>query len=108
MLEVQQKGPNHLGIVIGCHLWERPIICLNVEVADRLGGVPPLEQFYPQLNARLALQVYESPIAPKVGHMVEVVGSHNHIPVSNIEGVGSVPPPLSQSLHQNGTSRLLR
>ena len=29
--------------------------------------------------------------------MVEVVGSHNHIPVSNIEGVGSVPPPLSQS-----------
>ena len=53
MAEVQQKGPNHLGIVIGCHLWERPVICLNVDVADRLGGVPPFEQFYAQLNARL-------------------------------------------------------
>ena len=43
-------------------------------------------------------------IALKIGHPVEVVGSHRHLPVSNVGGVGSVPPHLSQRWHQNGAS----
>ena len=61
----------------------------------------------PSWVPQLALQVYESPIAPKAGHAVEVMGSHNHLPINNVEGVGNVPLPLSQSLHQNGTVRPL-
>lgn len=78
---------------------EGPVIQLDVEVVYRLGGVPLLKQVYAHLNARLALQVFESPIAPKTGHAVEVVRSHSHLPISNVECVGSVLRPLSQGLH---------
>ena len=40
------------------------------------------------MSAGLAFQVYESPIAPKVSHAVEVMGSHNHLPINNVKGVG--------------------
>ena len=70
---------------------------------DRVSVIPPPEQVYPQLSARLTLQVYECPIAPKANHAVEIMGSHNHLPISNVKGVGSIPPPFSQGLHQNGT-----
>ena len=39
--------------------------------------------------------------------MVEVVGSHRHLPLSDVKGVGSVPPPLNEALHQGGTRGLL-
>jgi len=86
---------------------ERLVICLDVEIANHLNGVPPPKQVYAKLSARLTLQVCESPIAPKAGHAVEVIGTHSYLPINNVEGVGSVPLPLSQSLHQNGTSRTL-
>ena len=57
---------------------------------DCLSGVPFPEQFYAQQSALFTLQVYESPIAPKADHVVEVMGSHSHLPISNMEGVGSV------------------
>ena len=76
-------------------MWERPVISLNVKVADCLDGITPPEQGYAQLSARLTLQVHESPIAPKAGHAVEVMRNHNHLPISNVEGVSSVPPPLN-------------
>ena len=66
---------------------------------NHLRGIPPPEQIYTQLNAQLSLQVYESPITPETGHAVEVMGSHSHFPISNVEGVGSVPPPFNQILH---------
>ena len=62
---------------------------------DRLSGIPPPVQLYDQLNARLTLQVYESPIKPKASYAMEIVGSYNHLPISNLEGEGSVPPPLN-------------
>ena len=39
---------------------------------------------------------------------MEVVGSDNHILVSNMEGVASVPPPLGYGLCQKNTGRPLR
>ena len=52
-------------------------------------------------------QVDERPVTPKANHLVKVTGSHCHLPVNNMGGVGGVPPPLSQALHQNGTSKVL-
>lgn len=39
---------------------------------------------------------------------MEVMGSDGHLLANNVEGVGSVPPPLSQQLRQGNTSRPLR
>ena len=36
---------------------------------------------------------------------MEVIGSHSHLPINNMEGMGNVLPPLSQSLHQNGIGK---
>ena len=40
--------------------------------------------------------------------MVKVIGSHSHLPLSDVKGVGSVPPPLDKALHQGSTRRLLQ
>ena len=87
--KVQQEGPPP----------EKVYAKLDVEIAYCLSGIPPPKQVYAKLSAQLTLQVYESPIAPKASHVMEVMGSHSHPPINNVEGVGSVPPPLSQSLH---------
>ena len=65
-------------------------------------------QVYAQLSAQLTPQVYENPIAPKVGQAVEVIGSHSHLLISDVDGVGSVALSLNQSMHQIGTSRPLQ
>ena len=39
---------------------------------------------------------------------MEVVTSDGHLPARNVEGVGSVLPPLSQGLCQDNTGRPLR
>ena len=52
---IQQEGSSHPSTIIMSHLWERPVIHLNVEIADHLSGVPPFEQVYAQLNGRLIL-----------------------------------------------------
>ena len=41
-------------------------------------------------------------------HLVEVVGSHYHLPISNVKGVSNVQPPLNQCLHQDTASETLR
>ena len=89
-------------------MWEKDVIRLNVEIANRVNSIPHPEQIHAQIDALLALQIYKCPIAPKAGHVVEVMGSHRQLPISNMEGVSSVPPTFSQGLHQNGTSRSLR
>ena len=40
--------------------------------------------------------------------MVKVVGSHRHLSLSNMKGVGNIPPPLNEALHQGSTRILLR
>lgn len=74
-------------------------------VANFINQVPPPEQFYAQLHVWLTLKIDERPIALKASHLVEIMGSQCHLPISNMEGVVSVPPDLSQALHQDGTSR---
>ena len=66
---------------------------------DRVIGVPPPKKVYAQLLARHTHQIYERPITPKASHVVEIMGSHSHLPISNVEGMGSIPPPLNQGLH---------
>ena len=38
-------------------------------------------------------------VALKAGHVVEIMGIHRYLSINNVEGVGSVPPPLNQRLH---------
>ena len=59
-----------------------------------------VRSMYPQVDKR--------PIIPKAFHLVKFIMSHSYLPISNMEGVGSVPPPLNQRLHQNGAGRGLR
>ena len=40
--------------------------------------------------------------------MVKVIGSHHHLSLSNIKGVGSVLPPLNEALRQGSTRKLLQ
>jgi len=49
----------------------------------------------------------DGPLEAKVDHVVEVIGSHRNLPISDMKGVGSVPPPLNEALHQGGISAFL-
>ena len=40
--------------------------------------------------------------------MVEVVGSHRHLLLSDMKGVSSIPPPLNEAQHQGSPCRLLQ
>ena len=55
---------------------------------------PATRSMYPQVDER--------PIIRKAVHSVKVMRSHCLLPISNMKGVGSIPPPLCQGLHQNG------
>ena len=60
------------------------------------------------MDARHIVQTNDGPFEAKAGYTVEVVGSHRHLPLSDIKGVGSIPPPLNEALHQGSTRKLLR
>lgn len=79
------------------------VICLSIELADGIHRVPPPKQLYAQLHARLSVKINERPITSKASHPVKIIVSYQHLLASNMGGVGSVPPPLSQALHQDGT-----
>ena len=40
--------------------------------------------------------------------MVKVIGSHRHLSLGNIKGVGSVLPPLNEALRQGSTRKHLQ
>ena len=40
--------------------------------------------------------------------MVEVIRSHNHLPLNNVKGVGSIPPPLNEAMHRGSTHILFQ
>ena len=82
-------------------------ICLKVSVAERLSSIPPPQQVRTQPNTRLILETDRDSIKPYASHAVEVIRSDGHLPASNVEGVGSIPPPLNQGLCQDSTGRPL-
>ena len=90
-----------MSTVLSRLLWKRPAIHLNVKVEDRVCKVPPPEQVNHQPSARLALQVYDGTVTPKAGHTMKITGSRSHLPLNNMDGMGSVPLPLDKRLHQD-------
>ena len=68
---------------------------LKISIANHLSKIPPPQQFHTQLNARLILQTNQDPIKLQASHVVEALGSDSHLLASNVEGVGSVPPPFN-------------
>ena len=59
-----------------------------------------------QCPAGHAIYADDGPLKAKAGHAIKVVGSHRHLPLNNMKGVGSIPPPLNEALRQGGTRRL--
>ena len=74
---------------------------------DCLCHVPLSQQLYAQLKTLLTLQINDRTVSLKVGHSMDIMGSHCHLPLNNVEGVGSVPPPLSQCVHYDNIGRTL-
>ena len=54
------------------------------------------------------VQTDDGPFEAKADHVVEVVGSHRHLSLNNMKGVGSIPPPFNEALHQGSIRRLLQ
>ena len=106
--QVQKEGPSHMDILLCSPLWEKHVIRHQVKVANGLSGVLPPQHVKTQLDTRHTFQTDDSPFETKAGHAVEVVGSHRQLPLSNMKGVGSIPPPLNEALHQGSTRGLLR
>ena len=75
-------------------LREKHVIRHQVKVADGLSGVLPPQHVKTQQDARCAVEVNDSPFKAKADHAVEVIGCHRHLPLNNIKGVSSIPPPL--------------
>ena len=67
----------------------------------------PPQHVETQLDARHTVQTDDGPFKAKASHVVKVVGSHRHLPLSNMKGVGSIPPHLNEALHQGSTCKLL-
>ena len=66
---------------------------------DGLSGVLPHQNVDAELHAQHVVQTDDRPFAVKAGHAVEVIRSHRHLPLGDIKGMGSVPPPLDKALH---------
>ena len=88
-------------------LWEKHAIWHQVEVANGLSGVLPPQHVKTQLDTWHTFQTDDSPFEAKASHAVEVLGSHRQLPLSNMKGVGSIPPPLNEALHQGSAHRAL-
>ena len=56
-----------------------------------------------QLDAWHIIQVDDGPFEAKADHAVEVIRSHYYLPLSNMKGVSSIPPPLNKALNQGST-----
>ena len=69
--------------------------------------VLPLQHVKTQLDAWHIVQTDNGPFEAKASHAVEVIRSHCHLLLSNVIGVGSIPPPLNEALHQGITRRHL-
>ena len=61
---------------------------------DGLSEVLPPQHVNAQLHAQQVVQTNDGPLKIKVSHAEEVIGSHWHLSLNNMKGVGTVPPPL--------------
>lgn len=102
--DVQQERPSNLGTVPKSLLQKGLVIHLNIEVVDSIHQVPLPKKLCAQIHAELTLKIDERHVTLKASHPMEIIGSHHHLPTSNMDGVGSVPPPFGQELHQDGTN----
>ena len=84
-------------------LWEKHVIPHQVDVANGLSGVLPPQHVKTQLDAQYVIQVNDGPFEAKADHAVEVIGSHCHLPLSNMKCMSSIPPSLDEALHQSST-----
>ena len=80
-------------------LWEKHVIQHQVKVVDGLDRVLPPQHVKSQIDAWHSIQVDDGPFEAKTSHVVEVVGSNNHLPFNNMKAVSSIPPPLNEALH---------
>ena len=103
--QVKKESPSHMDMLLCSPLWEKHVIRHQVEVAEGLGRVLPPQHVETQLDAQHTIQVDDSPFEAKVGHTVKVIGSHRHFPFNNIKGMGNIPPPLNEALHQGSAHR---
>ena len=97
----EQDCPSHPSPILKSHLRKRLEVHLQIIIANMLAKVGKPQQVYAKLYTRLTLQVDDGPMGSQTDHLVEVVRSHSYLILSNMESVGSVPPPLSQSLDQH-------
>ena len=87
-------------------MWEKHVIRHQVKVTDGLGRVLPPQHVKTQLDAQHTIQINDGPFKAMASHAVEVIGSHRHLPLSNMEGMSSIPPPLDEAFLQSSTCRL--
>ena len=106
--QMKKESPTNTDMLLCSPLREKHVIRHQVKIANGLSGVLPPQHVETQLDAQHAIQTDDGPFKAKVGHVVEVVRSHRHLLLSNLKGVGSIPPPLNEALHQGSTQRLLR
>ena len=96
---MEKESPSHTNTFLHGPLWEEHVIRHQVKVANGLSGVLPPQHVETQLDARHTIQVDDGPFEVKIVHAVEVIGSHRHLSLSNMKGVGSIPPLLDEALH---------
>ena len=105
---MKKESPSHMDTFLHGPLWEEHVIQHQVKVMNGLHGVFPSQHVNSQLDARHTVKTSNDPFKAKANHVVKVIGSHRHLPLGNMKGVGNVPPPLNEALRQGGTRRLFR
>ena len=103
---MEKESPSHTDTFFRGPLWEEHVIRHQVKVADGLNGVLSPQHVDAQLHAWHIIQTNDGPLKTKVGQAKEVIGSHRHLLLRDMKGVGSVPPPLKKALHQGSTHGL--
>ena len=105
--QVEKESPSHTDTLLYGPLWKEQVILHQVEVVDGLSGVLPPQHVETQLNTQRTIQIDDSPFEAKTGHAVKVERNHRHLPLSNMKGVDSIPPPFNEALHQDSAHKLL-
>ena len=96
---MEKESPSHTNTFLHGPLWEEHVIRHQVKVANGLSGVLPPQHVNAQLDTRHAIQTDDGPLKTKASHVVKFVGSHHYLPLGDMIGVGSVPPPFNEALH---------
>ena len=104
---MEKESPSHTDTFLRDPLWEEHVIQHQVKVANGLSGGLSPQHVNALQYTRHAIQTDDGPFETKAGHEVKVIGSHRQLPLGNVKGVGSIPPPLNEALQQGSTRGLL-